>query len=99
MFKRWGLLVVTALFLCSCAGTTEVTGAKGVTAPGEPATEATASGDPTEEERSARDQELQGYQKQRQVEMQQMMMKRMMQGGTQGNRPVQIGPPGGGGRP
>ena len=89
MFKRWGLLVVTAFFLCSCAGTTGVTGAKGVTDTGEPA----------EEEPSARDKELQGYQKLRQVEMQQMMMKRMMQGGTQGNRPVQIGPPGGGGRP
>ncbi len=93
MFKRWGLLLVTAFFLCSCAGMTEVT------APDESATEVTPSGEPAEEEPSARDLELQGYQKQRQVEMQQMMMQRMRQGGTQGNRPIQIGPPGGGGRP
>ncbi len=90
MFKRWGLLAVTAFFLCSCAGVAGTTEATGTTAPADPA---------AEEPLSARDQELQEYQKLRQVEMQQMMQQRMMQGGVQGGRPVQIGPPGGGGMP
>ena len=79
MLKRWGLLLVSAVFLLSaCAEIAEQSDFEDDRPP------------------SASEQSFEEYQRQRQLEMQQMMQQRMMRGGVQSNRPIQIGPGGGG---
>ncbi len=77
--KKLILLLAMIFLVCSCA---EITYQDD---PGISATE-------TEGGTTVGDQGKSEFQSQRQLEMQQMMQKRMMKGGLQGNKPLKVGP-------